>query len=179
MIRASIAYAESAEKALSILEYRPDLGADYLALADEVLARIGRVGRSWRTGTDAPTLTAGMGIRVFHCDDSEAFTRLVAFWLAEHDDIEHAGQAHTRRGGAAPRCRTRSADVVLLDTLGKPGDDTLLKQIRAVAPEAKVIVYSGYVRLMQEGALGVGADAYLEKGDDDGPLIEAIRSVVA
>ena len=42
VIRASIAYAESAEKALSILEYRPDLGADYLNLADEVLLRIGR-----------------------------------------------------------------------------------------------------------------------------------------
>jgi chromosome partitioning protein len=42
VIRASIAYAESAEKAISILDYRPDLGADYLALADEVLARIGR-----------------------------------------------------------------------------------------------------------------------------------------
>jgi chromosome partitioning protein len=42
VIRASIAYAESAEKALSILEYRPDLGADYLALADEVLERLGR-----------------------------------------------------------------------------------------------------------------------------------------
>jgi chromosome partitioning protein len=42
VIRASIAYAESAEKALSILDYRPDLGADYLALADEVLVRIGR-----------------------------------------------------------------------------------------------------------------------------------------
>ena len=41
VIRASIAYAESAEKALSILDYRPDLGADYLALADEVLTRIG------------------------------------------------------------------------------------------------------------------------------------------
>ena len=42
VIRASIAYAESAEKALSILDYRPDLGADYLALANEILARIGR-----------------------------------------------------------------------------------------------------------------------------------------
>lgn len=42
VIRASIAYAESAEKAISILDYRPDLGADYLELADEVLARIGR-----------------------------------------------------------------------------------------------------------------------------------------
>jgi len=42
VIRASIAYAESAEKALSILDYRPDLGQDYYALADEVLARLER-----------------------------------------------------------------------------------------------------------------------------------------
>jgi chromosome partitioning protein len=41
VIRASIAYAESAEKARSILDHRPDLGEDYLALADEILARIG------------------------------------------------------------------------------------------------------------------------------------------
>ena len=40
-IRASIAYAESAERAVSILDHRPDLGADYLNLADEVLARLG------------------------------------------------------------------------------------------------------------------------------------------
>ena len=40
VVRASIAYAESAEQARSILDHRPDLGADYLALADEVLARL-------------------------------------------------------------------------------------------------------------------------------------------
>jgi DNA-binding NarL/FixJ family response regulator len=119
-----------------------------------------------------------MGIRVFHCDDSEAFTRLVAFWLSDHADIEHAGQAHTAQA-AVEALPAANADVVLLDTLGKPGDDTLLHAIRAVAPEVKVIVYSGYVRLMQEGALGDGADAYLEKSDDDAPLVAAIRAVVA
>ena len=118
-----------------------------------------------------------MGIRVFHCDDSEAFTRLVAFWLSDYEDIEHAGQAHTAQG-AIDALSDANADVVLLDTLGKPGDDTLLNEIRNVAPQAKVIVYSGYVRLMQEGALGDGADAYLEKSDDDGPLVAAIRAVV-
>jgi chromosome partitioning protein len=41
VIRTSIAYAESAERARSILDHRPDLGADYLALAAEVLARLG------------------------------------------------------------------------------------------------------------------------------------------
>src|SRR5436190_4767284 len=40
-IRSSIAYAESAERAVSILDHRPDLGADYLALADEALGRLG------------------------------------------------------------------------------------------------------------------------------------------
>jgi len=39
-IRSSIAYTESAERARSILDYRPDLGADYLDLASEVLERL-------------------------------------------------------------------------------------------------------------------------------------------
>jgi chromosome partitioning protein len=41
-IRQSIAYAEAAELAVSILDHRPDLGADYLALADELLVRLRR-----------------------------------------------------------------------------------------------------------------------------------------
>ena len=40
VIRSSIAYAESAERATSILEHRPDLGADYMSLAREVLQRL-------------------------------------------------------------------------------------------------------------------------------------------
>jgi DNA-binding NarL/FixJ family response regulator len=118
-----------------------------------------------------------MAIRVFHCDDSEAFTRLVAFWLAEHDDIEHVGEAHTAQE-ALDALPAAHPDVVLLDTLGKPGDDSLLNAIRAAVPGVRVIVYSGYVRLMQDGALGRSADGYLEKGDDEGPLLEAIRAAV-
>jgi chromosome partitioning protein len=40
VIRSSIAYAESAERARSILDHRPDLGADYMALATELVERI-------------------------------------------------------------------------------------------------------------------------------------------
>ncbi len=40
-IRQSIAYAESAERAVSILDHRPDLGGDYAALAEELLDRLG------------------------------------------------------------------------------------------------------------------------------------------
>jgi chromosome partitioning protein len=40
VVRASIAYAESAERASSILDHRPDLGVDYLDVAGEVLERL-------------------------------------------------------------------------------------------------------------------------------------------
>jgi chromosome partitioning protein len=40
VVRSSIAYAESAERARSILDHRPDLGEDYLDVAGEVLQRL-------------------------------------------------------------------------------------------------------------------------------------------
>jgi DNA-binding NarL/FixJ family response regulator len=119
-----------------------------------------------------------MGIRVFHCDDSEAFTRLVRFWLAEHPDIEHVGAAHASDAALAALPGARP-DVVLLDTMGVPGDDSLLLRIRAAVPDAAVVVYSGYVRLMREGELGDAADAYLHKSDEEGELVATIRRVVS
>jgi chromosome partitioning protein len=41
VIRRSVRYAESAERGVSILDYAPDLGADYRALAAEVLEHLG------------------------------------------------------------------------------------------------------------------------------------------
>ncbi len=62
-IRASIAYAESAERALSILDYRPDLGADYLAVADELLRRLGldEARRKVRTLLNGSAVTRSAG----------------------------------------------------------------------------------------------------------------------
>jgi chromosome partitioning protein len=44
VIRSSIAYAESAERAKSILDHRADLGADYISLSGELLARLPDLG---------------------------------------------------------------------------------------------------------------------------------------
>ena len=68
VVRASIAYAESAKRATSILDHRADLATDYIALADEVLDRLPRFGeeggevlqflvrdgRGWRRAPAAP-----------------------------------------------------------------------------------------------------------------------------
>ncbi len=63
-IRASIAYAESAERAVSILDYRPDLAVDYLNVADELLRRLNLSQARTRLGAlvngSAPA-TAGAG----------------------------------------------------------------------------------------------------------------------
>ena len=41
VVRRSVRYAESAERGVSILDYAPDLGADYISLAEEILTRLG------------------------------------------------------------------------------------------------------------------------------------------
>jgi chromosome partitioning protein len=57
-IRSSIAYAGSAERAVSILEYRPDLAGDYLLLGDEVLKRLGRDAARRKLKPHLPAATA-------------------------------------------------------------------------------------------------------------------------
>lgn len=53
-VRQSIAYAESAERAVPIFEYRPDLGVDYLLVAEELLARLGMADRAARIAEMIP-----------------------------------------------------------------------------------------------------------------------------
>ena len=48
VVRASIAYAESAERGTSILDHRPDLGVDYWELTEEVLERLPALGAAQR-----------------------------------------------------------------------------------------------------------------------------------
>jgi len=58
VIRRSVRYAESAERGVSILDYAPDLGADYLALAGEVLERLGGFGEARERLRGAPNSSA-------------------------------------------------------------------------------------------------------------------------
>lgn len=117
-------------------------------------------------------------IRVFHCDDSDAFTRLVRHWLDEHADVEWLG-AERDPARVADAVAVAQPDVVLLDTMGQPGDGDLIEAVRAAAPSARVVVYSGYVSLMGADGLAQGADAYLDKAHDEKALVACLRSVVS
>ncbi|MFT4034666.1 MAG: ParA family protein [Patulibacter sp.] len=54
VIRQSIAYAESAERGVSILDHRPARGADYISLADELLERLGLAAARKKVRTLSP-----------------------------------------------------------------------------------------------------------------------------
>lgn len=58
-VRQSIAYAESAERAVPIFEYRPDLGVDYLLVAEELLTRLGLSEQAARIAAMIPAPTEG------------------------------------------------------------------------------------------------------------------------
>jgi chromosome partitioning protein len=58
VIRRSIRYAESAQRHLSILDYRPDVGDDYVRLANELLARLGEEEARERVGALQDELAA-------------------------------------------------------------------------------------------------------------------------
>jgi len=115
-------------------------------------------------------------IRVFHCDDSAAFTDLVGFWLDDHPDLRRVGVAHGRDAALAG-LRAAVPDVVLLDTL-LPGERGLdVDEVRAAAPGSLVIVYTGLQRADAERMGARGADAYVRKDDDERELVAAIRAL--
>jgi chromosome partitioning protein len=63
-VRASIAYAESAERAQSILDWRPDLAVDYVDVADELLRRLELEPPRRRLARLRETLASGQRERV-------------------------------------------------------------------------------------------------------------------
>jgi DNA-binding NarL/FixJ family response regulator len=102
-----------------------------------------------------------MMIRLFHCDDSDAMRLLVREQFAGHGRVHVIGGADDPRSAVAGAAGAQP-DVVLLDLLDPEHADALVMDLRAAAPEARIVVYSGYPQDAARIAHG-GADAYVEK----------------
>ena len=119
-------------------------------------------------------------MRVLICDDEPSLRVLLRIALGSEQDLEIVGEAADGRE-AVDLAERHRPDVILLD-LAMPEMDGLeaLPKLREVAPETKVVVYSGF----QESVFGrkareLGAAAYVEKGTDLTRLAEVIRSAAA
>ena len=102
-----------------------------------------------------------MMIRLFHCDDSDAMRLLIREQFAGHARVEVIGGAGDPRTAVDGTAESQP-DVVLLDLLDPQNAEALVNDLRAAAPDARIVVYSGYPPDAARIAHG-GADAYVEK----------------
>lgn len=100
-------------------------------------------------------------IRLFHCDDSAALRLLVREQFGPAGEVEVVGDA-SDPATAVSGARSLQPDVILLDLLDPENAALLVSELRAAAPGARIVVYSGYPPDAARVAHG-GADAYVEK----------------
>ncbi|MDQ1439190.1 MAG: hypothetical protein QOK43_2819 [Acidimicrobiaceae bacterium] len=104
--------------------------------------------------------------RVLIADDVRDLRMLLRMALESAGEFEVVAEAEDG-AQAITQAQSHQPDLVLLD-LSMPVLDGLeaLPQIRAVAPDAQVVVLSGFeASKMRDRVLEGGAIAYIEKGD--------------
>ena len=122
-------------------------------------------------------------IGVLICDDVESmrFLLRVTIELSQSErGLRVVGEARDGNEAIAEAKRLQP-DVILLD-LSMPHRTGLdaLPEIKHVAPDAKVIVLSGFASSMfAPDVLAQGADRYVEKGADPDAIADAIEEVAA
>ena len=128
-------------------------------------------------------MRSGDSITAYVWDDVPELRRLVRYWLEEGGEVRVVGDAGDPET-ALGEIGALQPDVVVLD-LALPGMDGLeaLPLIRAAAPDACVVVFSGFAaERMAPVALAHGAAHYVQKGADLAELrrvVQECRSVVA
>ena len=119
-------------------------------------------------------------IGVLFCDDNEPMRALLRVVVELRPSLRVVGEAAD--GHEAIHEATRlQPDVILLD-LAMPRRTGLdvLPELRRIAPEARVIVFSGFsTASVAEGAIDLGAVRFLTKGADPEAINDAIEEVFA
>ena len=117
---------------------------------------------------------------VLICDDNDAMRVLLGAIIAESPRLHVVGEASDGNDVVAQANRLQP-DVILLD-LAMPIRSGLeaLPELRRVAPDAQVIVFSGFAGgIVADDVLELGAASYLEKGAHPDTIIATIEQALA
>jgi DNA-binding NarL/FixJ family response regulator len=125
-------------------------------------------------------VSADDAIGVLICDDVDAMRELLRVVVELRPGLRVVGEARDGNEAIAEAKRLQP-DVILLD-LSMPVRTGLdaLPEIGNVAPEAKVIVLSGFLAsTTAPKVLEIGASLFIEKGANPDEIVAAIEEVVA
>jgi len=120
------------------------------------------------------------GLNIMVVDDSEDLRELISMVLERHPEGWRVVATAAEGRAAVDQARTSQPDLVLLD-IAMPVMDGMqaLPLIRDVAPEATVVMLSGYpFSTAGQGALDAGAHGYLEKSDLVHGLIPRLERII-
>jgi DNA-binding NarL/FixJ family response regulator len=119
-------------------------------------------------------------LKILCVDDSPRLTAAFVKLIALQPDMEPVGVLH-RADGLVAEAAQRRPDIVLLD-LTMEGQDPIaaLAEMTDRDDHVRVIVFSGVSdeRLIEE-AMNAGAWGYVDKAQDPGRVLDAIRRVGA
>jgi chemotaxis response regulator CheB len=116
-------------------------------------------------------------IRVFHCDDSLAYRRLVRAMLDSDREIEIVGEAPTHAEALTGIAETQP-DVILLDMVVGPHDPGFPGALTSAAPQARLIILSGHPAERADPDLRAIAVRHVRKTTAFDELARAIHAVV-
>ena len=117
---------------------------------------------------------------VLICDDNDAMRMLLGVIVGGSPTLEVVGEASN--GNDAVVEATRLQPTVILLDLAMPVRSGLdaLPELRQVAPDARVIVYSGFAGgIVADDVLALGAVGYLEKGAPPEAIVAIIEQALA
>ena len=119
-------------------------------------------------------------VSVLVVDDSSELRDLISFVIRRHPEGWQVVATAAEGRQAVEEARTNQPDLVLLD-IAMPVMDGMqaLPLIREAAPEAVVVMLSGYpFETAGQGALDAGAHGYLEKSDLVRGLIPRLERIL-
>ena len=120
------------------------------------------------------------GLSVLVVDDSDDLRELISMVLERHPEGWRVVATAAEGQSAIDQARASQPDLVLLD-IAMPVMDGMqaLPLIRKAAPEATVVMLSGYpFSTAGPGALDAGAHGYLEKSDLVHGLIPRLERII-